>query len=256
MVTKTISRNQEILYQNVDEFRNFYPEKKVLSNWRKANEGEWVVTDDLQVCKILRRSTMKTAHGNAMGYVRTILGTYTTNPNVDMGGIPPKNIYSFSNKKFCKKLREERENPTNNEFLFAKYVAKGMNPTDAYLRVFPTNKYQYAKETARGLLKTERIQKLVTEEIEVILSDIGASKQYLLEMAKCVIDNNDGKDGDKLRAIELLMKIAGMFPNEKKTESLTVFQGFSEEQLKRISSDNIKVIGHAEKTINDKSDIK
>jgi len=52
------------------------------------------------------------------------------------------------------------------------------------------------------------------------------------------------------------MKIAGMFPNEKKTESLTVFQGFSEEQLKRISTDNIKVIGHAEKTINDKSDIK
>ena len=44
--------------------------------------------------------------------------------------------------------------------------------------------------------------------------------------------------------------------DEKKTESLTVFQGFSEEQLKRISTDNIKVIGHAEKTINDKSDIK
>ena len=97
---------------------------------------------------------------------------------------------------------------------------------------------------------------MVTEEIEVILSDIGASKQYLLEMAKSVIDNIDGKDGDKLRAIELLMKIAGMFPNEKKTESLTVFQGFSEEQLKRISSDNIKVIGHAEKTINDKPDVK
>ena len=256
MRTKTISRNQEVLYQNVDEFRNFYPEKKLLSDWRTAHEGEWIVTDDLQVCKILRRSTMKTSSGKTMDYVRTILGTYTTNPNVDMGGIPPKNIYSFSNKKFCKKLREERENPTNNEFLFAKYVAKGMNPTDAYLRVFPTNKYQYAKETARGLLKTERIQKLVTEEIEVILSDIGASKQYLLEMAKSVIDNIDGKDGDKLRAIELLMKIAGMFPNEKKTESLTVFQGFSEEQLKRISSDNIKVIGHAEKTINDKPDVK
>ena len=72
-------------------------------------------------------------------------------------------------------------------------------------------------------------------------------------MTKDVIDNIDGKDGDKLRAIELLMKIAGMFPNDKKTESLTVFQGFSEDQLKRISSDNIKVIGHAEKTIDDKT---
>ena len=159
-----------------------------MSNWREAQEGEWVITDDLQVCKILRRSSMKTSSGKTMDYVRTILGTFTTNPNVDMGGIPPKNIYSFS------------------------------------------------------------------EEIEVILSDIGASKEYLLEMTKNIIDNIDGKDGDKLRAIELMMKIAGMFPNDKKTESLTVFQGFSEDQLKRISSDNVKVIGHAEKTINDKTD--
>ena len=63
MRTKTISRNPEVLYENVDEFRNFYPEKKLSSSWRDAHEGEWVVTDDLQVCKILRRSTMKTSAG-------------------------------------------------------------------------------------------------------------------------------------------------------------------------------------------------
>tara|TARA_R110002020_G_scaffold284795_2_gene500293 strand:- start:1786 stop:2556 length:771 start_codon:yes stop_codon:yes gene_type:complete len=254
MRTKTISRNQEVLYENVEEFRNFYPDKKLVSDWRNGKEGQWVITDDLQVCKILKRSTMDNRRGRTIDYVRTILGTYTTNPNVDMGGVPPKNVYSFSNKKFSKKLREERKEPTNNEFLFAKYVAKGMSPTEAYLRVFPTNKREYAKETARGLLKTERVQKLVTEEIEVILSEIGASKHYLLEMTKNIIDNMDGKDGDKLRAIELMMKIAGMFPNDKKTESLTVFQGFSEEQLKKISSENVKVLAHAEKRIDDKPD--
>jgi len=252
MRTKMISRKSEVLYENVDEFRNFYPDVSLVSDWRSGQEGEWVITDDLQVCKILRRSTMKTQRGASMDYVRTILGTYTINPNVDMGGIPPKNIYSFSNKKFAKKLRKERKEPTNKEFVFAKYIAKGMSPTEAYLRVFPTNNRPYAKETARGLLKTERIQKLVTEEIEIILSEIGASKHYLLEMTKNIIDNSDGKDGDKLRAIELMMKIAGMFPNDKKTESLTVFQGFSEEQLKRISSDNVKVLAHAEKRIDDK----
>ena len=70
-------------------------------------------------------------------------------------------------------------------------------------------------------------------------------------MTKNIIDNIDGKDGDKLRAIELMMKIAGMFPNDKKTESLTVFQGFSEEQLKRINSSDTKVLAHAEKRIGD-----
>ena len=105
MRTKTISRNQEVLYENVEEFRNFYPDKELLSDWRKGEEGQWVITDDLQVCKILRRSTMDNQRGRIVDYVRTILGTYTTNPNVDMGGVPPKNIYSFSNKKFSKKLR-------------------------------------------------------------------------------------------------------------------------------------------------------
>ena len=94
---------------------------------------------------------------------------------------------------------------------------------------------------------------MVTEEIEAILSDIGASKHYLLEQTKNVIDNIDGKDGDKLRAIELLMKIANMFPNEKKTESLTVFQGFSEEQLKRLNGGKAQVLAHAEKRIDDTS---
>tara|TARA_R100000808_G_C2144089_1_gene151865 strand:- start:1265 stop:2035 length:771 start_codon:yes stop_codon:yes gene_type:complete len=251
MQSKTISRNTEYLYDNVDEFRTVYPNEKLMSDWRKSKEGQWVLTDDLQVCKILKRSNMKTGAGKDMPYVRTILGTYTTNPNVDMGGNPPKNVYSFSNNKFCKKLRQERKKPTNNEFLFAKYVAKGMNPTEAYMRVFPTKKELYAKESSRSLLKTKRVQKLVTDEIEAILSDIGASKSYLLEQTKNVIDNIDGKDGDKLRAIELLMKIANMFPNEKKTESLTVFQGFSEEQLKRINSSNTKVLAHAEKRIDD-----
>jgi hypothetical protein len=92
---------------------------------------------------------------------------------------------------------------------------------------------------------------LVEEEIEVILSEIGASKQYLLEMTKGIIDNYDGKDSDKLRAIELMMKIAGMFPNEKKTESLTVFQGFTKEQLDKIGSNDVKMLAHAEKQVDD-----
>ena len=49
------------------------------------------------------------------------------------------------------------------------------------------------------------------------------------------------------------MKIANMFPNEKKTESLTVFQGFSEEQLKRLNGGKAQVLAHAEKRIDDTS---
>ncbi len=128
-----------MLYENVEEFRNFYPEKELVSNWRNGQEGQWVMTDDLQVCKILRRSTMDNRRGRTIDYVRTILGTYTTNPNVDMGGLPPKNVYSFSNKKFSKKLREERKEPTNNEFLICKVCCKG---NESHRRLFTCFSYK------------------------------------------------------------------------------------------------------------------
>ena len=48
---------------------------------------------------------------------------------------------------------------------------------------------------------------------------------------KEVIDTTD-KDADKVRAIRMLMEIKDMFPKQNsQTESLTVFQGFSKEQL-------------------------
>jgi|TARA_Y100000034_G_C6897201_1_gene413940 hypothetical protein len=254
MITKLISKNTEVLYDSVDEFREYYPDASLRSEWRKSDKGDWIITDDMKVCKVLYRGIMVTSSGRETGYIRTILGTFTMNPGTEIGGKPPKNIYSFSNNKFSNPLRKNRKNPTSNEFIFAKYVAKGLDPAEAYLKVFPTKNREYAKTASRGLLKTERIKKLVTEEIESILSDIGASKHYLLEMTKNIIDNVEGRDGDKLRAIELMMKIAGMFPNEKKTESLTVFQGFTEEQLKRINKNDVKALAYAEREIEEESD--
>ena len=46
------------------------------------------------------------------------------------------------------------------------------------------------------------------------------------------------------------MKIKDMFPKEEKREALTVFQGFSREQLKRLGdTDDITPIAHAEQVV-------
>jgi hypothetical protein len=46
-----------------------------------------------------------------------------------------------------------------------------------------------------------------------------------------------------------LVAIAGMRDTEKKSESVTVFQGFSSEQLDAISGNNVKKIAEAKKEI-------
>ena len=52
---------------------------------------------------------------------------------------------------------------------------------------------------------------------------------------KGIVDSGKSRDGDKLRALETLMKISGLLNTDKKSESVALIQeftGFSKEKLK------------------------
>ena len=118
--------------------------------------------------------------------------------------------------------------------IFAKYVASGLKPLDAYMKAYPDcGSEDYANKRISILLKSEKVRKLIDKEIETI-SDTGITKTYLLEQTKEIVDKGDARDSDKLRALETLMKISGLLNTEKKTESLALIQeftGFSQEKL-------------------------
>ena len=66
------------------------------------------------------------------------------------------------------------------------------------------------------------------------MSEVGITKRYLLESTKDVVDREDVRDNDKLRALETLMKISGLLNTDKKSESIALIQeftGFSKEKL-------------------------
>ena len=77
------------------------------------------------------------------------------------------------------------------------------------------------------------------KEIKEILDGEGVTPGYIIQVFKQVCDLAD-KDGDRLRALENLAKIAGLFETEKKSEQLTVFAGFTDEQMKAISDGQSK----------------
>ncbi|MAG27137.1 hypothetical protein CMI47_16495 [Candidatus Pacearchaeota archaeon] len=247
MFTRKVNGELEYVFDNESEFRLFYPDEK-LNDWKTANDGDWVLTDDMQVCRILKKSSFKSRNRQQpVGYIRTLLGMATITENSKLEGRPVRNFYSFSNKEYAEKLRDNRDKPTKNEIMFAKYVATGLDIEKAYLKAFKTKDISYAKNSSSKLIKTERIQKLITEEMKAALDKVGVDPEYLLKNSKKIIDKNNSRDSDKLRAIETLMKVAGMFPaNDKKSESLTVFQGFSQEQLEQLKSSDAKAIAHAE----------
>ena len=199
-----------------------------------------MLTDDEHVVQILKKVKY-----NNISIVRCVTGTYDINGSELMMSEIPENIYSFSKKDKYKTVKNRKKVNTK-EFLFAQYVARGVDITDSYIKAFDTDNKDYAKLKAQQLMRTERIKKVVSEEIRDILDSEGVTPNYIIQVFKQVTDLAD-KDGDRLRALESLAKISGLFETEKKSEQLTVFAGFTDEQLKAISNGQSKKLAAAKK---------
>lgn len=242
MYKKTIKGVDYHIYENEDEFRKHHRKEELQDDWRTAEEGQWVISDDGQVLTILRKALMyNDKKGKKTYYVRTLLGTSFATEDHKLTGKPPKDIYTF--KKY-----NESKFITQRERLFAKMIALGREPVEAYLNVYKTNNRDYAHKRTKVLLKQKKIRTLVNKEVEELMNDLGITKTYLLEQAKEVVDKNDVRDADKLRALETLMKISGLLSTEKKTDSVALIQeftGFSRDKLKAFET-NMLAAGKTE----------
>ena len=229
MEYKKIKGINNYLYESIEEFHNHRADLPVRNNWRDGSEGEWVFTDDMHVCQILK--SFKVGKNDC---IRTVCGTFRLNNKkrkmLGSDGIP-EYIYSFSGK-----YSKTEDKPDNSRhFLFAKYVARGDDVIDAFKKAYPDAKStSYIKQQSAKLLKRENIQRMVKEEIREILDEEGVTPQYIIQGYKQVCDISE-RDTDKLRSLDSLAKISGLFDTqEKKSEELTVFAGFSPEQLDTI----------------------
>ena len=228
MKSRIIKGKEHIVYDNINELGQVMSNKDVQDDWRVAPLNSWVLTDDGQVCQILERGTI-----NNQRYVRTAIGMFKCAPFIKMEGELRENIYNFSGINSNKKARERVE-PTKQEYLFARYLAKGEGVIESFKKAFPkATSDNYIKEKSNLLLRTERIKTLIDKEIEKILEQTDITPKYLLEKTKEIIDKEDARDSDKLSSLKILMEIAGLLgKKEQKTESIALFQGFSPEQLK------------------------
>ena len=89
---------------------------------------------------------------------------------------------------------------------------------------------------------------MVKEEIKEILQTEGVSPEYIIRLYKDIADISE-RDSDRLRSLDALAKMSGLFDTEKKQEQLTVWSGFTPEQLEALKSDKkeVEVLAHAER---------
>jgi len=249
---KSIKGKPHYLFDDLLEYKAFGNSEEVISSWRKGREGDWVYTDDGFICQILKKSSV-----NHPGYktprtmIRTVCGSFICEQKshtiLGDNGIV-ENIYTFSgNSKAVKSYVKDRK-MNNREFLFARYVVSGSKPTSAYKKAYPEAKNEnYIKRKSKILLQKKEIRTMVDEEIQSILNGEGVTPEWIIAKYKDIIDLSES-DSNKLRSLESLTKIAGLFDTDKKQEQLTVFQGFTPKQLEALQGGKeTNILAHAEK---------
>ena len=247
---KEIKHVKHYLFDSLTEFNIHYPEEEVVDSWRNGNTWDWVFTDDMFVCQVLKRGTIyEKVDQRSKDFIRTVCGTFIIQKKCHrmLGeyGIP-ENIYAFSGNFDAKRTYQGENKLNNKEFLFARYIAEGYDTIDAYKKVYKKCKSpSYIQRKTSTMLKKESIRNMVKDEIKKILSEEGVSPEWIIARYRDIADLAE-RDSDKLRSLESLSKISGLFDTEKKQEQLTVWQGFSPEQLEAINAGQTQVLGHIE----------
>ena len=252
MEVKTIKGVENYLYDDDVEFRAFNPGIDIVGDWRIGVVGDWVYTDDLFVLQIIKRSGLKhPGYKSPRNVVLTVCGSYIveqkTHQIIGDRGVA-QNIFSFSGNYDAIYERAKDRKLNNREFLFARYVAAGEDTIKAYKKAYPKARSEdYIKQKTNILLNKEKVRTMVNEEIKKILADEGVSPEWIVAKYKDIADLSD-RDTDKLNSLKALATMCGLFDTEKKQEQLTVFQGFTPEQMEALSGkEPAKVIAHKEK---------
>lgn len=162
-----------------------------LMDWKKAEEGDWVVSDDMRIVQILRKKVNERQNAYNKAVIRTCVGTFAVNDSTFFDtdfDLHPDRYRISSHKKENHERIFSRTEPTVNEKQFAARVASGEEPKKAYMNVFPTENPKYAQDMSNILMKQERINKKISSEVEMLLEEEGVSKRYIIQQYKQLID--------------------------------------------------------------------
>ncbi len=207
----------------------------VVEDWRDGHIGDWVKTADDCVIQILRSGSMFKPKGKKkeVRYIGTCTGTFPVTKSTIFDSSRRTNIYSFGGGKKSDDILFDRKDLSGNEALFVVYLKAGLDKDKAYLKAFPTNNRLYALQRASKLVKTERVQTAVKEELKPTLEELGLDPKYVLKRIKSEAELAEKPDV-RLKA---LFKLSDIMDLEDKTKTKVTqvqgiaFQGFDQKQL-------------------------
>jgi len=239
---KSIKNKAHYVYDGLEEFKKYHPDTNIYFDWREANEGDWVYSDDNRIIQLLKVSKSVKHPGDrknykyANGWVRTVVGSFLNRKNVkmdtDFSSHP--NRYTFSKKiKNTSKRVVERKRVTKKEREFATNIVVGMGAVEAYKNAYTELSNNKARKKATILLKQERVMKEIEKSVLDVAKGLGIDHEYILGKLKGLADYSED-DNIILQSAKELGKIVGTSGStikQREVGLLGVFQGFSPDEL-------------------------
>ena len=252
MEKKSIKNKAHYVYDGLAEFEKHRPNTNVYFDWRKANEGDWVYSDDNRIIQLLKVSKSVKHPGDrknykyANGWVRTVVGSFLNRQNIkmdtDFSSHP--NRYTFSKKiKNTSRRVVEREKVTKKEREFATNIVVGMGAIEAYKNAYTELSNNNARKKATILLKQERVMKEIEKSVLDVAKGLGIDHEYILGKLKGLADYSED-DNIILQSAKELGKIVGTSGTtikQREVGLLGVFQGFSSDELEGASRDQKQI---------------
>lgn len=233
----------EKLKFSIKQFNRYFDvlgeEKPIFKmNWKNGREGDWVVSDDMRIIQILKYTPSEDPSNYNKALIRTCVGTFAVNDSTFFDTdfeLHPDRYRVSSHKKENYERVISRENLTTNEEQFASRIAKGMQPKDAYMEVFPTKSKRYARDMSNILMRQERVNKKISSEVDQILQQEGVSKQYIIRKYKQLIDEGlmDLKhcSSSVRAALNDLVQISAMNPEENKQTAQGALHSIGDDEI-------------------------
>ena len=197
-VTYTVYRKEEAEEKGIE-----------YKHWREAEQGDYAISDDDYVAKVIKKRSYMAEDGRASIYLRFAWG------------------YTFFNPKYASKKLVVAGRKTNVTFTGKSYieVQAGQDKMKNLAQMFALKPdYDLAIESALGAvtqsqrrkwkrtMKSEVFKKMVREELQNLLSEHGLTEKYTLDLLEDAISvAKDKKDvPSMMRAVENLQDMHGM----------------------------------------------
>ena len=179
--------------------------------WKDAVAGEYALSDDNYVAKVLKRKEYPGNRGYNNIYVRFPWGYTFYNTQYPTKKLKVKG--RVSNGTFTgKKYQDVKSKSRNGKYrTLAMTYAHAMNPDLAIDMAFGSVSWEERKRWRR-VTKTENFKSMLKEELEQLLHDRGLTEKYTLQLLEDTISiAKDKKDVTNLmRAVDNLQDMHGM----------------------------------------------